>query len=53
MIVILGLIRKTSGGMISQSTDEVVSFVGVTVVIVSTLSLIVKLIKTYIKYCFK
>ncbi len=53
VIVILGLIRKTSGGMISQSTDEVVSFVGVTVVIVSTLSLIVKAYKDVYQVLFQ
>ncbi len=53
VIVILGLIRKTSGGMISQSTDEVVSFVGVTVVIVSTLSLIAKAYKDVYQVLFQ
>lgn len=53
VIVILGLIRKTSGGMISQSTDEVVSFVGVTVVIVSTLSLIIKAYKDVYQVLFQ
>ena len=41
VLVILGLIRKTGGGMISESTDSVVSFVGVTVVLASVLSMIV------------
>ena len=41
VLVILGLIRKTSGGLISESTDNVVSFVGVTVVLMSVLSMIV------------
>ena len=40
VLVVLGLIRKTGGGMISDSTDSVVSFVGVTVVLVSVLSMI-------------
>ncbi len=41
VLVILGLIRKTSGGLISDSTDSIVSFVGVAVVIASVLSMIV------------
>lgn len=41
VLVILGLIRKTNGGLISESTDSVVSFVGITVIIVSVLSMIV------------
>lgn len=41
VLVILGLIRKTSGGLISESTDSVVSFVGVTVVILSVLAMVV------------
>ncbi len=41
VLVILGLIRKSNGGLISDSTDSVVSFVGVTVVMVSILSMIV------------
>ena len=41
VLVILGLIRKTSGGLISDSTDSVVSFVGVTVILLSVLSMIV------------
>ena len=43
VLVILGLIRRTSGGLISESTDSVVSFVGVTVVLLSVLSLVVGL----------
>ena len=43
VLVILGLIRRTSGGLISESTDSVVSFVGVTVVLLAVLSLIVGL----------
>ena len=43
VLVILGLIRHTSGGLISESTDSVVSFVGVTVVLLAVLSLIVGL----------
>ena len=42
VMVILGLLRKTSGGIISDSTNEVVSFVGVTVVLLSILSMIVE-----------
>ncbi|MCH5156944.1 MAG: stage III sporulation protein AE [Clostridiales bacterium] len=41
VLVILGLIRRTSGGLISESTDSVVSFVGVTVVLLSVLSMVV------------
>ena len=41
VLVILGLIRKTNGGLISESTDSVVSFVGVTVIILSVLSMVV------------
>ena len=41
VLVILGLIRKTGGGLISESTDSVVSFVGVTVVLLSVLSMVV------------
>ena len=43
VLVILGLIRRTSGGLISESTDSVISFVGVTVVLLAVLSLIVGL----------
>lgn len=45
VMVILGLIRKTTGGMISDGTNEVVSFVGVTVVLLSVLSMIVQAYK--------
>lgn len=45
VLVIIGLIRKTNGGMISDSTDSVVSFVGVTVVLLSILSMIVDIYK--------
>lgn len=41
VLVILGLIRKTGGGLISESTDSVVSFVGVAVVLLAVLSMIV------------
>ncbi len=41
VIVLLGLVRKTNGGMISDSTNQVISFVGVTVVLVSVLSMLV------------
>ena len=41
VLVILGLIRRTNGGLISESTDSVVSFVGVTVVLLSVLSMVV------------
>ena len=43
VLVILGLIRRTSGGLISESTDSVVSFVGMTVALLAVLSLIVGL----------
>lgn len=45
VLVILGLIRKSGGGLISDSTDSVVSFVGVTVVLASVLSMIVEVYK--------
>lgn len=41
IIVILGLIRRSSGSMISQSTNEVVNFVGVTAVLITVLVLVV------------
>lgn len=41
VLIIVGLIRHLSGGMISQNTDGVISFVGVAVVFTSILSLIV------------
>ena len=41
VLVILGLIRKTNGGLISESTDSVVSFVGVAVVLFAVLSMVV------------
>ena len=41
VLVLLGLIRKSGGGLISESTNSVVSFVGVTVVLLSVLSMIV------------
>lgn len=40
VIVILGLVRRSSGSMISESTNEVVNFVGVTVVLITTLGLV-------------
>lgn len=40
IIVIMGLLRKTSGGMISDSTGEVVNFVGVTAVMLTIIALI-------------
>ena len=45
VMVILGLIRKTTGGMISDGTNEVVSFVGITVVLLSVLSMIIQAYK--------
>lgn len=41
VMVILGLLRKTNGGLISESTDSVVSFVGATVVIGAVLAMVV------------
>lgn len=41
VLVVLGLIRRTNGGLISESTDSVVSFVGITVVLLSILSMVV------------
>ncbi|MCM1533999.1 MAG: stage III sporulation protein AE [Corallococcus sp.] len=41
VMVILGIARNTSGGIISQSTNDVVSFVGITVVLLSVLSMVV------------
>lgn len=43
VLVILGVIRRSNDGFISQSTDSVISFVGVTVVLISLLSLVVGL----------
>ncbi len=43
VLVILGLIRKTNGGIISESTDSVISFVGVTVILLSVIYMIVDL----------
>lgn len=43
VLIILGLIRRNSGGFISESTDSVISFVGITVVLLSVLSMIVDL----------
>ena len=39
ILVLVGLMRKTSGGFISQSTDTVVSFVGRAVILVTLISL--------------
>lgn len=41
VLVLVGLVRNTSGGFISQSTDNVVSFVGRTVVVLTLVSLFV------------
>ncbi len=41
VLVLVGLVRNTSDGFISQSTDNVVSFVGRTVVILTLVSLFV------------
>lgn len=45
VLVIIGLIRNISGGIISQSTDNVISFVGIAVIFSSLLSLIVGMYK--------
>ena len=39
VLILVGLMRKTSGGFISQSTDNIVSFVGRAVVLVTLISL--------------
>ncbi len=41
IIVIMGLIRRTNGGMISAGTNEVVNYVGVTAVLATVLALVV------------
>ena len=53
VLVILGLIRRTSGGLISESTDSVISFVGVTVVLLAVLSLIVSLYREVYEVLFQ
>lgn len=53
VMVIMGLIRKTSGGLISQGTDDVVSFVGLAVVLMSVLSLIVRSYRQVYELLFK
>ena len=53
VLIILGLIRRTSGGLISESTDSVVSFVGVTVVLLAVLSLIVGLYREVYEVLFQ
>lgn len=40
IIVILGLVRRNSGSMISESTNEVINFVGVSVVMITVLGLV-------------
>ena len=40
VMVVLGLIRKTEGGFISDSTQSVLSFVGVTVILASVLAML-------------
>ena len=42
VLVIAGLARNTSHGFISEDTEKVISFVGLTVVIISVLSLVVE-----------
>lgn len=41
IVVIMGLIRRNAGSMISDSTNEVVNFVGVTAVLITVLALVV------------
>lgn len=41
IIVILGLVRRSSNGLMSESTNEVVNFVGVTSVLITVLSLLI------------
>ena len=53
VMIIMGLIRKTSGGLISQGTDEVVSFVGIAVVLMSVLSLIIQSYKQVYELLFR
>lgn len=53
VLVILGLIRHSNNGFISQSTDSVISFVGVTVVMLSLLSLIVGLYRQVYQMLFQ
>lgn len=45
VMIICGLARKTSQGFISEDTEKVISFVGLTVVIISVLSLVVEAYK--------
>lgn len=40
VLVVCGLVRHTSGGFISEDTEKVISFVGITVVITSVLTLV-------------
>ena len=49
VLVMLGFIRKTDGGLISESTDSVVTFVGIAVVLISVLSMIVDCYKQVYK----
>ena len=53
VLVILGLIRKTSGGLISESTDSVISFVGVTVVLTSVVFMIIDLYRQVYQMLFQ
>ncbi len=41
VLVLVGLVRRTSGGFISQGTDDIVSFVGRAVVLLTLISLFV------------
>lgn len=49
VLVICGLVRRTSEGFISADTEKVVSFVGVTVVIISVLSLVFEAYKQVVE----
>ncbi len=40
ILVLIGLARKTSGGFISQSTDDTVSFVGIAVILITVATIV-------------
>ncbi len=46
VLVLVGLLRKTSGGFVSQSTDDIVSFVGRAVILLTVISLFVDIFST-------
>lgn len=41
VLVLVGIVRATSGGLISQSTDQIVSFVGKSVILLTLISMFV------------